>query len=89
MEQDKWINSILNSTDGITKVEPDDVAILFRIKEKINAKSVISLKQTWAVAASLAILFALNFAVIYSQSKKSEDKTESITSYLSKNNQLY
>ncbi|MEO8516239.1 MAG: hypothetical protein ABI426_05815 [Flavobacterium sp.] len=89
MEQENWINSILNSADGITKVEPDDALLLFRIKERINAKNVISLRQTWAVAASFAVLFILNFAIIYSQSKKSEDKTEMIASYLSKTNQLY
>lgn len=89
MEQEKWINSILNSADGITKVTPDDAELLFRIKEKISAKSVISLRQTWAVAASFAALFTLNFVIIRSQSKKSENKTEMIASELSQTNQLY
>lgn len=89
MEQEKWINSILNSAEGITKVAPDEAELLFRIKEKINAKSVISLRQTWAVAASFAVLFTLNFAIIYATSKKSDSKTEMIASDLSKTNQLY
>ena len=89
MEQENWINSILNSTDGITKVEPDDALLLFRIKEKINVKSVISLRQTWAVAASFAVLFTLNFTIIYATSKKSDSKTEMIASDLLKTNQLY
>ena len=89
MEQENWISSILNSADGITKVEPDYALLLFRIKEKINTESIISLRQTWAVAASFAVLFTLNFAVIYSQSKKSNTKTEMIASDLLKTNQLY
>jgi hypothetical protein len=89
MEQKEWINSILNSTDGIMKVTPNDAELLFRIKEKINAKNVISLRQIWAVAASFAVLFTLNFTVIRSQSKKSENKTEMIAADLVKTNQLY
>lgn len=87
MEQEKWINSVLNSTNGITKVAPDDT-LLSRIQEKINTKNVIPLKTVWAVAASIIVLLSLNFIII-SESKKTSEKTELVASYISKTNQLY
>ena len=88
MEQEKWINSILNSTKGITQVTPD--AMLFsKIQNKIKEQNIVSNKWIWVVAASFAILFSLNFKIIFSESQKNNNKIEMIVASMTKNNQLY
>ncbi|MEO8235058.1 MAG: hypothetical protein ABI549_06550 [Flavobacterium sp.] len=88
MEQEKWINSVINSTYGITKVMPDDL-LFSKIENKIKEQNVVSNKWIWVAAASFAILFSLNFEVIFSESKKSNNDTEILASSICKSNQLY
>ena len=88
MEQEKWINSVMNSTDGITQVAPDDL-LFYKIENKIKEQNVVSNKWIWVAAASLAILFSLNFKVIFSESKKSNNDTEMLASSIYNSNQLY
>ena len=88
MEQEKWINSVLNSTDGITKVIPDDL-LFSKIENKIKEQNVVSNQWIWVAAASFAILFSLNFKVIFSESKKSNNEVEMLASSIYKSNQLY
>ena len=88
MEQEKWINSVMNSTDGITQVEPND-SLFSKIENKIKEQNVVSNKWIWVAAASLAILFLLNFKVIFSKSKKSNSDTEMLASSIYNSNQLY
>jgi hypothetical protein len=88
MEQEKWINSILNSTDGITQVAPDDL-LFSKIQNKIKEQNVVSNKWIWIAAASFAVLFSLNFKVIFSESRKSNNDTEMLASSIYNSNQLY
>ena len=87
MEQEKWIETILNSTNGITKVTPKEM-LFSKIQEKINSKNIVPIRIAWAAAASIAILLSLNFIII-SESKNASPKTELVASYISKTNQLY
>lgn len=88
MEQEKWINSVLNSTDGITKIIPDDL-LFSKIENKIKEQNVVSNQWIWVAAASFAILFSLNFKVLFSESKKSNTEVEMLASSIYKSNQLY
>lgn len=88
MEQEKWINSILNSTEGITQVTPDDM-LFSKIQNKIKEQNIVSNKWIWVAAASFAILFSLNFKIIFSKSQKNNNKIEMIAASMTKNNQLY
>ena len=89
MERDNYIESILNSTNGIVKVTPS--ADLFsKIELRIQSKKTVSPKTLWLVAASIAILVTINVGVIMKCKENSQTKTEtSLASTLNKSNQLY
>lgn len=88
METENWINEILNSSDGITKVAPD-AALFSRIQLKINNQNSISKQWIWIAAASFALLLSLNVKFIYTNKSKTTNETESIISSVTNNNQLY
>lgn len=88
MEQEQWIEMVLNSADEIVKVAPDN-SLFYKIQNQITIENTISIKWFWAVAASFAVLFSINFKVVFSESKENNYKTEVIASSLSTNNQLY
>lgn len=89
MEKENWIESIFNSTNGITAVNPN--ADLFaKIQQRIQKEARVSPKTLWLVAASVAVLIILNIKII---SAKSDFKHNSTAAYLemtvNKSNQLY
>ena len=88
MEKEKWINSVLDSIDEILQVAPSDL-LFSGIENKIKEQNVVSIKWIWIAAASFAILFSLNFNVIFSESKKSNNDTEMLASSIYNSNQLY
>lgn len=89
MERNNWIETILNSTNGITPVAPSD-DLFSKIQQRIQLENKVSAKTVWLVAASIAVLVLLNFSVL---AFKSKEKTSSTTAYLemtvNKSNQLY
>ena len=89
MEKEKWIENIVNSTDGMKSVPPN--ADLFsKIQQRIQQENKVSSKTLWLVAASIAVLVLLNFSVLTSKTKQ---RANSTTAYLeitvNKSNQLY
>lgn len=88
METENWINEILNSTNGMIKVVPDD-SLFSKIEKKIKKKTTISSQWIWIAAASFAILLSLNIKLILVKSNKSIGQTELLASSMSKSNQLY
>ena len=86
MEKENWISTILNSSNGITKVSPSD-DLFFKIQNKIKRNNV-SPKTVWLVAASIAILVLLNFALLATKTKESST-TAYLELTLNKSNQLY
>ena len=88
MEANNWINDILNSSNGITKVTPD--ALLFsKIQNRINIQNTVSGRWIWIAAASFIILVSLNIKMLLSNTTKPSASTETIVSSVSNSNQLY
>lgn len=89
MERNNWIETILNSTNGITPVAPSD-DLFSKIQQRIQLERKVSSKTVWLFAASIAVLVMLNFSIL---AFKSKEKTSSTTAYLemtvNKSNQLY
>ncbi len=89
MEREKYIDTLLNSTNGITKVVPSD-DLFSRIEMRIQSEATVPAKTIWLVAASIAALLIINISVIVKNKIKNEDKIEaSFSSTLHKSNQLY
>jgi uncharacterized membrane protein YvbJ len=88
MEKENWISTILNSINGITKVSPSD-DLFFKIQNKIKRNNV-SPKTVWLVAASIAILVLLNFALLTTKTKESSTTTTTyLENTLNQSNQIY
>ena len=62
MERDIWIKNVLNSSNGMTKVAPNN-ALFSRIQQKINKQKTVSSQTVWLVAASIVILIMVNLAL--------------------------
>jgi hypothetical protein len=89
MEKENYIETILNSTNGITKVAPN--ADLFsKIELRIQSTNTVSTKTLWLVAASIVVLLTINVSVIMKTKTKSERQVvTTLASTLNKSNQLY
>ncbi len=88
MNQENFIFEILSSTNGITKVEPNDL-LFSRIQRSINNKNTIATKWIWVAAASIALLVSLNVAFVISNSNKKISDSELLANSIINNNQLY
>ncbi|HNP31735.1 MAG TPA: hypothetical protein PKN96_00425 [Flavobacterium sp.] len=89
MEKENWIESILNSTNGVKPVEPND-DLFSKIKNRIKQQDTVSAKTVWLVAASIAVLVLLNFSIINSKSKQRKDAaTAYLEMTINQSNQLY
>lgn len=89
MERNNWIENILDSTNGITPVAPND-DLFSKIQRRIQNQNKVSEKTVWLVAASIAVLVMLNFTILIS--KTIESKTTTTVYFentLNKSNQLY
>ncbi|MFP9098451.1 hypothetical protein ACLI09_05295 [Flavobacterium sp. RHBU_24] len=89
MEKDKWIEDVLNSTQNMGRVTPRE-SLLEAIEHKARAEKKDA-KTVWMVAASVAVLLAVNVAVIgyYSQNYDIQTVTEDKDNPFISNNQLY
>jgi hypothetical protein len=88
VESKNWINDILNSSNGITKVTPSTL-LFSKIQNKINIQNTISIRWIWVAAASFIILVSLNVKMLLSNPTKASVPTETIVSSVSNCNQLY
>lgn len=90
MEKENWINEILNSTNGMTQVTPNE-GLYSKIEQKIFLKeNVVSIKTVWLVAASIVILISLNISALQNMKATTNETSEAIiASTLNKSNQLY
>lgn len=87
MDKEEFIKEILNSTNGITKVNPSD-DLLPRIEQKILNKSETSFVSMWFIAASVLVFLSLNI-VLLQISTTSEKSVSSFAFELNKSNQFY
>ncbi len=89
MEKENYFETILNSTNGITKVAPSD-DLFSKIEFRIQSKSKISTSTLWLVAASILVLITINISVLMkSKSDSKENRIISLAASLNKSNQLY
>lgn len=88
MEAEKFINDILNSTNGITKVSPND-ELFPKIELRIQEKSVVPMKTIWLVAVSIVLLMSLNVIIIASKNKTQDSSISELEKSIHKSNQLY
>jgi len=87
MEREVFINKVLNSVDGITKVTPND-AIFLKIEKRID-ETTISLRTIWLVAASIVVLISFNIMLLSGKSNSNESEIASLEHSINKSNQLY
>ena len=87
MEREDFINKVLNSTNGITKVIPND-AIFLKIEKRID-ETTISLRTIWLVAASIVVLISFNIMLLNGKSNSNESEIASLEHSINKSNQLY
>lgn len=87
MEREDFINKVLNSTDGITKVIPND-AIFLKIEKRID-ETTISLRTIWLVAASIVVLISFNIMLLNGKFNSNESEMASLEYSINKSNQLY
>lgn len=88
MEQENWINEILESTNGMSSAVPN-TQLFSKIQDKIETQKTVNPQWVWLAAASIMLLVALNLRCIYSKSSNEDTSTERIVSSISKSNQLY
>lgn len=89
MQKNNWIETILNSTNGITQVAPSD-ALFSKIQQRIQPQNKVSSKTLWLVAASITVLVMLNVTLISSNSNPKKNSTTAyLENTLNKSNQLY
>ena len=88
MNKDQFIENILNSTNGIQKVEPSD-ALFDKIQLRIEAEKPVNNYVTWLVAASAVVLVTLNVGVLLNSSSNSTSSNELSSLVSTTNNQLY
>jgi hypothetical protein len=88
MEQDKWIENVLNSANGIVKMEPNDL-LFSKIEKQIKKNDRDSKSSLWLVAASITIFLSLSFIVFQLISFSSKENVSSLDEQFSINNQLY
>jgi hypothetical protein len=88
MEQDKWIEKVLNSTNGITKVEPNDL-LFSKIEKQIQENKRESRNSMWFIAASVTLFLSLSFIVFQLSSFSKTESDSSFGEQFSVNNQFY
>lgn len=77
MNKEKWINEVMNSLDDVKSAETNPF-LYNKILSKMNTvkEEPTSNKLVWLMAASFAILVALNFQAIKTSSSSKNEKTD-------------
>jgi hypothetical protein len=63
MKKDNWIQNILDSTNGMTQVNPSN-DLLLKIHKKINNHKKVSDMTVCLVASFITILVMINFIIL-------------------------
>lgn len=88
MKKEDFIENILNSTNGITKVNPNE-DLLSKIQAKIEDEKPAEGYTKWLVAASILILVSLNIGILANSNQQMETKSNLSELVTTTNNQLY
>lgn len=68
-EKEKWINDILNSTDGMQRAEPDPF-LFAKVRNRLTETGLVEyipVRTVWVAITSFAMLVLLNWRVISRQ----------------------
>jgi hypothetical protein len=96
-KKEKWINDILNSTDGMERVEPSPF-LFAKIRNRLQTeapKVIISPRTVWLAVASFALLILLNWRVVDRSSNVTVSQPADLTTVVTEmnlfptGNQLY
>lgn len=88
MEKEHWIQTVLNSTSGMTPVMPSD-DLLANIQLKIKQKERVAPTTIWWIAASIAVLLTLNVALLQKVKTRDNSTSSYLEHTLNQSNQLY
>jgi hypothetical protein len=88
MNKDQFIEKVLNSTNGIQRVEPNE-ALFSKIQLRIEAEKPVSNYIRSLVAASIILLISLNMGILLNTNDTSASKSELSSLVSTTNNQLY
>ncbi|CAM3516760.1 hypothetical protein FLGE108171_01300 [Flavobacterium gelidilacus] len=88
MKKEDFIENILNSTNGITKVNPNE-DLLSKIQAKLEDEKPAESYTKWLVAASILILVSLNIGILANTKQKSNQNHELSDLVKTTDNQLY
>lgn len=88
MKKEDFINAVLNSTNEMTQVTPEEDLYL-KIERRINNKEVVSINTLWMVAASIAVLIMLNVTLLNKYNSAKTSELSSLEHSINKSNQLY
>lgn len=85
-EKDQWIDDTMNSFNSLKRIEIPSALknSLQQIPTNITGITTLSPIKAWAIAASIAVLIAINFLSIKNSLQKQTDKNGTIyTEYFS------
>lgn len=89
MEKDKWIEEVMDSTNQIVKVLPDD-GLFSKIQNQLDVKKTVAKEWVWLAAASILILASINIKIIYKELQAEQEIEETIlVASVSDSNQFY
>lgn len=88
MEKETFIENVLNSTNGMTLLIPDDT-LFNKIQARIEDKKSTENYVKWLVAASIVLLISLNAGVLSRTNSSKKQTTELSQLVETTNNQLY
>lgn len=88
MEKEHWIQTVFNSTSGMTPVMPSD-DLLANIQLKIKQKERVAPTTIWWIAASIAVLLTLNVALLQKVKTRDNSTSSYLEHTLNQSNQLY
>lgn len=87
MKKEDWINKIMESHEGIKKVNPPE-NLFPKINQRINQLKKDIIPFTWVkVAAALVITLTITEVIVLQQ--KNETKSEAVNIISKTNNSLY
>lgn len=89
MKKEIFIEDILNSTNGITKISPSDDVLLNKIYSKVEENKPINSSLKWFIAASIIVLISLNIGVLTYPNTKTNQQGELSPLIITTDNQLY
>jgi hypothetical protein len=89
MKKENWINEIMDSTNKIVKVSPDD-ALFFKIQNQLETQKKVTKEWVWLAAASVLILITINVGLVYNEINTAKQTNQiSLIATISNSNQIY